>query len=414
MSKKSALAQALLETDQIVDKMSQKTKAMLYNQVKSELEKTIKEDIDLDDKEDETDDKPIATDDDKTSEEKPADGIVAVDIEKDKEDSPSEDIPLDEPESAETSIEDSSTDDIPSDITTDGDDEEMDLTGVSDDELISIWKKLDDNTDIQVVKNDDNTISVNKDGEEFLIKLNEEIEAPSDDKYSFLNDTENETVKENDDVIIEFVTDDEEQVSQSPEEAPIDEVARTHADGHKMIRKPEGFFRYASSRAHIDQAVNENVTTDNNKVLIKEAEELKTQVTNLLKENKDLKTDLDEHKNALRLMKENLDSVALFNSKLAYVNKLFCEHATTGEEKNAIVDRFDLITEAKEVKTLYKTISSELNSKSITESIEDKLSSKISGTGEPLLENSKIVLSEEEIKINRMKELMGFKHKTGI
>jgi hypothetical protein len=66
--------------------------------------------------------------------------------------------------------------------------------------------------------------------------------------------------------------------------------------------------------------------------------------------------------------------VALFNTNLAYVNRLFTEHSTTKKEKMNILERFDNADSIKESKYIYKTIKTELDSKNpINESIERKV-----------------------------------------
>ena len=64
----------------------------------------------------------------------------------------------------------------------------------------------------------------------------------------------------------------------------------------------------------------------------------------------------------------------MFNTNLAYVNRLFTEHSTTKNEKMGILKRFDSAESIKESKTIYKSIKGELeNKKPITESVEDKV-----------------------------------------
>lgn len=455
MAKKTALEQALLESEQLVTMVAENAKDMFYNQVKSSIEQNLSEGFELDSK-DKEDDKITDV---------PADEVVVTDEPSIEEPS------IDEPVGDDASV---SSDEptMDADLTSMGDDtvevpamdasgiddvsdDTVDLTGATDDELISVWKKLGDDAEIQVVKNEDGTVKVNSNGEEFLIKINEnekliseEFESfnsqfgepefgDDEDKYSFLDQGEPEF---GDDKIFEIVLDEEEadlyidpnapsngvstdnNLPPAPqgnpmdnvviEEQPIQEVARTHSDGRNMTRKPEGFYKYVANRMR--PAVNESAVTS--KVVINEAQVLRTEKAALLTENDNLKTDLSKHKDALRLMRENLETVALFNSKLAYVNKIMCEHATTTDEKKTILERFDAdeITDQKDVKTLYKTISAEMKqTKSIKESVEEKISTSLNGTGEALLESVSPIKSNEDKQLARVKEIMAYQVNKG-
>lgn len=420
MNKKSALEQALLESEEIVMTVTKNAKDMLYNQIKSGISKNITEgfeDLANKDNEDNEDDVEVPAvadteiDSPEGEEEIVTDEPVAVD-------SPEGEI---DPLGDEPSIDGEVAVEVPA---IDGDDDVMDMTGASDEELISIWKKMGDDAEIQVVKNEDNSVNITTpQGEEFLIKINENEDKmieeefaqfgdePADDKYSFVDKIQGgDNSPEGN--LYEIELDDKGENTPAPilEEEPIEEVARTHADGRKMERKPEGFYQYAKSRLRPAETVNENSVTT--KVLISEAEQkLITEKAELVNENKNLKSDLDKHKDTLRLLKENLEKVAIFNSKLAYVNKIFCEHATTNDEKRTILERFDAdeIVTSKDVQTLYKTISTEMK-KTIKESVEVKLNSNtLSGTGETLLES---VVSPEksalDARLERVKEIMKY------
>jgi hypothetical protein len=97
-----------------------------------------------------------------------------------------------------------------------------------------------------------------------------------------------------------------------------------------------------------------------------------------MREYRELKSKNEEYKKALNVFKEKLNEVALFNTNLAYVNRLFTEHSTTKKEKMEILKRFDNAETIKESKNIYKTIKTELDSKSpINESVETKVNKTI-------------------------------------
>ena len=53
----------------------------------------------------------------------------------------------------------------------------------------------------------------------------------------------------------------------------------------------------------------------------------------IMKEYKELKLKMKSTKELLKVFKNKLNEVALFNTNLAYVNRLFTEHSTTKKEK---------------------------------------------------------------------------------
>jgi hypothetical protein len=100
-----------------------------------------------------------------------------------------------------------------------------------------------------------------------------------------------------------------------------------------------------------------------------------------------------------------LAETVVFNSNLTYVTKLFMEHSTTKEEKQAILKRFDSeATTLKESKRLYKSIVNELSSrKPMNESIERKLNNEVSSGMSKQLNESTAYIDKET---QRIKDLM--------
>ena len=95
----------------------------------------------------------------------------------------------------------------------------------------------------------------------------------------------------------------------------------------------------------------------------------------LLTEATKLKNENEQFRAALKEFRTKLVETVVFNSNLTYVTRLFMEHSTTKAEKQNIIKRFDdEVTNLKESKKLYKTISNELETrKPIAESVESKI-----------------------------------------
>ena len=115
----------------------------------------------------------------------------------------------------------------------------------------------------------------------------------------------------------------------------------------------------------------------------------------------------EEYRKALNVFREKLNEVAIFNSNLAYATRLFTEHSTTKKEKINILRRFDDVETLKESKSLYKSIKDELgttDTKSINESVGNKLNKKVTtGSSTTLIESKPY----ENPQFLRMKDLMG-------
>jgi len=123
----------------------------------------------------------------------------------------------------------------------------------------------------------------------------------------------------------------------------------------------------------------------------------------IVKEYNELKTKNEEYKSALKVFKNKLNEVALFNTNLAYVNRLFTEHSTTRDEKMGILKRFDNAESIKESKNIYKTIKSELDTKTpITESVENKVNKTVKSSKSDLNESTAYV----DPQIKAIKDLM--------
>jgi hypothetical protein len=250
------------------------------------------------------------------------------------------------------------------------DEDVMDMTGASDDEVLKVFKAMKPEDGI-VVKKDGEEVSLDMNGDEYIIKLDEEEESEvAEEEF----EAEEETIYE-----IELGEDDEAEVEATEEvddtkEVEATEAARTFAND---ARKPANQGKkFKAGRKEINE-----------------------EVENLKKQNA-------EYKKALVLFKDKLNEVAVFNANLAYATRLFTEHSTTKQEKLNILKRFDSVSTMNESKTLFSTINSELGSKKpVTESVVEKISST------PQTSTSQGVLSEskayENPQFKRMKDLMG-------
>ena len=169
------------------------------------------------------------------------------------------------------------------------------------------------------------------------------------------------------------------------EKTETKEAARTYGMGSKEGR-----------------GLRKGITNNRNYVYGKsgvKVESLESEVS-MLRENN------EEYRKALNVFREKLNEVAIFNSNLAYATRLFTEHSTTKKEKINILRRFDGVETLKESKNLYKSIKDELgqvDSKSINESVGNKINNTVStGSSTTLIESK----TYENPQFLRMKDLM--------
>jgi hypothetical protein len=407
MTEKSILEQALLQIENLEEAVKQNAKGILGSVVKQELNSLLKESMKEEQAETvkkkaapfvEAGDEPGVEDEEATEEE--TDEQVSDD-EMDSEDDEmdSEDDEMSGDDFSDTGVDDMSggMDTSDEDMSSEEDDNVMDMTGASDEEVVKVFRAMKPEDGI-VVKRDGNNLDIEIDGNEYVIKLDDdhvgdmdeemEEEMSEEEMEDDMTEQMEESGMEDDETVYEIELDEtdmedkpETKVAKGSKKVEATEAARTkwnpHGDKGKAKRaglKSKNLFKAGSGT-------------------------LNEEVSKLRKQN-------DEYKKALVLFKEKLNEVAVFNANLAYATRLFTENSTTKQEKLNILKRFDSISTMNESKKLYSTIKAELSAKKpVTESVVDKISST------PKSSSSKEVLAEakayENPQFKRMKELMG-------
>jgi hypothetical protein len=163
----------------------------------------------------------------------------------------------------------------------------------------------------------------------------------------------------------------------------------------KKVETKEAARSYAFGSKDKSRGLRKGVTPNRNLTF----ESLETEVSSLREKN-------EEYRKALNVFREKLNEVAIFNSNLAYATRLFTEHSTTKKEKINILRRFDDVDSIKESKGLYKVIKEELtktDTKSLNESVGNKLTKSVqSGSSTTLIESK----TYENPQFMRIKDLI--------
>ena len=446
--KKSIIEEALLEAKTLEDALKANTKEMLSAHMSKEIESIVEsslreqdeETIELDDIElkgsaDDMDVELELDNEDDDSEESeelgmevmdlPDDGEEVADIELDLD--TDLDLDLDGGEELELDLE-------PMGMEL-GMDDVLDMTMSSDDEVVTVFKKLGPDDEVEVVKDADGIhLTDNETGAEYYIKESLDMMDEDDEMCEGCGMDEDE-------IVYEIEMDEElgeghqsfsdrrserrgmrKHYGENPdgldahlshskqgyndrmddslgmdEDYGMDEEEVMDED-HTLARTKG----YQRKGGHRNRQTSE--TRNSRKPVITRKPKTNTVAeSKMLKEYNELKGKNTEYKKALNIFKDKLNEVALFNTNLAYVNRLFTENSTTKKEKMLILKRFDNADTIKESKSIYKTIKTELDAKTpISESVENKVNKTVKSSKSDLNESTAYV----DPQISAIKDLM--------
>ena len=438
VKRKSIIEEALLDAKSLEDALKANTKEMLSAHMSKEIEsivesslreqgeETIKLDgIELGGSADDEEDVELNLDDELTddSEEEeseelemdvmdfPDDGEEMADVELDLD----TDLDLDGGEGEELEL-----DLEPMGMELGMGDDVLDMTMASDDEVVTVFKKLGPDDEVEVVKDADGIhLTDNETGAEYYIKESLDMMDEDDEMCEGCG------MDEDEELMYEIEMDDESDLkemwgSKSDEfkregghrrgdvgghykdyESPfnMDEDDEEIVDEDHTLARTKGRQRKGG---HRNRQTSESRNTRKSVVRRKPKTDTVSE-TKIMKEYKELKSKNNEYKKALNVFKDKLNEVALFNTNLAYVNRLFTEHSTTKKEKMEILKRFDNTDSVKESKSIYKVIKSELDRKApISESVVNKVNKTVKSSKSDLNESTAYV----DPQIVAIKDLM--------
>ena len=453
VKRKSIIEEALLEAKTLEDALKANTKEMLSAHMSKEIEsivesslreqdeETIKlDDIELKGSADDMDVELELDNEDDDSEESeelgmevmdlPDDGEEVSDIELDLD--TDLDLDLDGGEELELDLE-------PMGMEL-GMDDVLDMTMASDREVVTVFKKLGPDDEVEVVKDADGIhLTDNETGAEYYIKESLDM-MDEDDMCEGCGSMDED---DDEDVVYEIEIDEElgeghqsfsdrrserrgmrKHYGENPdgldahlshskqgyndrmddslgmdEDYGMDEDDDASLEEDHTLARTKGYQRKGG---HRNRQTSE--TRNSRKPVITRKPKTNTVAeSKMLKEYNELKGKNTEYKKALNIFKDKLNEVALFNTNLAYVNRLFTENSTTKKEKMLILKRFDNADTIKESKSIYKTIKTELDAKTpISESVENKVNKTVKSSKSDLNESTAYV----DPQISAIKDLM--------
>lgn len=416
---KSILEEALLQVSQLEEAVKNNAKEILASTMKQEIDELVRESMEepqedveaslemepteelseesTDVEETELDEQFEGSEDEDESEE--SDDDEKEDEDEDNDDDESEE--LEDFDSKEESEEESEFGDIemptlelPS--LDDEEDEVIDMTGASDEEILKVFKSMGEEDGIIVSQEEDGTVHLEDGDDEYRIEVNESEDEASDEEVAEEEVSEStEPIEESSDEEVVYEIELDEEVSDEEVAEEVTETEEITDESEEDEETPEADMEEASRTHAADARVPSN-----------QGKKYKAGRADLSEDIKTLKTKNGELTEALKVFRDKLNEVGVFNANLAYATRLFTEHTTTKSEKLNILKRFDGIETLKESKSLYNSIKNELTASDtkLTETVVNKISSSPkSGSSEKLVESK----TYENPQIRRIKEMMG-------
>ena len=423
---KSILEEALLQVSQLEEAVKKNAKEILASTMKQEIDELVRESMEEPQIDEEAEE---ASEMMETAEEVSADAELEEQFEGSEEDE-------DESEESEESDEEGEegeemtepeaeiegedeldmddiempTLDLPSLDSEEDEDEVIDMTGASDEEILKVFKAMGDEDGIIVSQDEDGTVHLEDGDDEYRIEMNESEEAEEADEEGSEEEVsesmDEELAEESDEeVVYEIEIDDEEEVMESEEtEIPAVEVEESEELEDEMMESEDMEGEEEAPEADMEEAARTHAADA--RVPSNQGKKYKAGRADLSEDVDTLKAKNQELTEALKVFRDKLNEVGVFNANLAYATRLFTEHTTTKQEKLNILKRFDSVESLKESKTLYNTIKNELTASDnkLTETVVNKItSSPQTGSSEKLVESK----TYENPQIRRIKEMMG-------
>lgn len=288
---------------------------------------------------------------------------------------------------------------------------DVDLTQATDDEVIKVFKKLTADDEIEVVSDKEVKITEPSTGTEYKVEMGDDaaVDAPVMDIDADI-DAAIDTPEMDMDIEDEVVEGDEAEY-----EIELDESIVAEEEIEEVVESEEIAEEVTTEEEEIEGDEIEEVSRtiglgDETKgglpklrggkhPAMKESAISEEKYNEVLAENEKLKAEVTEFKSVLKEFRGMLKEAQVFNTNLAYVTKLFTENSTSKSEKQSIVKRFDSVQTLDESKQLFKTIKGELSEKTITESVDKKLTEDVASSKSYQVKESTAYINEQHQRI---------------
>jgi len=187
---------------------------------------------------------------------------------------------------------------------------------------------------------------------------------------------------------------------------------------------PEGPGGGADERNRMDDLedpLEEETTYDLSALLEEDEDNTLNEAEALRQQNQELKEELSKHRQAIKILREQINETNLINSKLLYTNRLFKKFGLSDQEKMRVIESFDRAKNTREAKLIYTSLAENLNNKSsgqqvnesrktnkkqkLVEALEGGRSSQKTGGSTTPSDDKKQILNENEDMKSRLQKL---------
>ena len=235
------------------------------------------------------------------------------------------------------------------------------------------------------------------DEDKIVIDFGKDIELDKENPYTVLVTTSDE---EEEEVTLEEPPEGEEEEEDmgdevevpeampDEEEAPTQEMSNVYEIDENLLRRELMRLREAKASKGAKKTKESNLKNmpgpkaaagafgggklkDMDEIVMNRLSHLKESYNQEVRKNRDLQQQLNEYRNGIETLREQLSELNLFNAKLLFVNKLTQEREVSSTQRRTVVEALDGAKSLREAKLIYKGLADSLdksNSASLNES----------------------------------------------
>ena len=255
----------------------------------------------------------------------------------------------------------------------------------------------DDEKDMDEVDVDENEDLDELDLESVLAELEDEVsEAEEVDEAEKVDETEE--VDEAEEV------DESEEIDENDVSSGIGKGDNAHdkKSGDSSGIGADGKAKMKESVEEVDEAEEVDEDIDLEEVLAALSEEEEVEESNDAVE--ELQSELKEHREVVKYLREKLTEVNLLNAKLLFTNKLFRAFGMNNEQKMKVVETFDRAKTLREIKLIYSTLAESMQNNNVNP-IKESKGSASKATASTKSEKQEEIISEGTDMRDRFKKL---------
>jgi len=164
----------------------------------------------------------------------------------------------------------------------------------------------------------------------------------------------------------------------------------------------DGKAKMKESVEEVDEAEEVDEDIDLEEVLAALSEEEEVEESNDAVE--ELQSELKEHREVVKYLREKLTEVNLLNAKLLFTNKLFRAFGMNNEQKMKVVETFDRAKTLREIKLIYSTLAESMQNNNVNP-IKESKGSASKATASTKSEKQEEIISEGTDMRDRFKKL---------